>query len=161
MARLWAKRKIDVLLAQIKTTGEQKELVNAVIDLSIRFGILTPYTAFYVDPTDPDTPTNTDAPDELLAPLKLTLFANHPNPFVRSTTIRFALPATQGNVRLAVYDLTGRLVKVLAEGEFPAGLHEVRWDGTDDAGNPAPSGTYLCRLEQGDQQATQTIIMQR
>lgn len=161
VARLWAKRKIDVLLAQIKTTGEQKELVDAVIDLSIRFGILTPYTAFYVDPTDPDTPTTTDAPNDLLAPLKLTLFANYPNPFVGSTTIRFALPATQATARLAVYDVAGRLVKVLAQGTLSAGLHEIRWDGTDDAGNPAPAGTYLCRLEQGDQQVTQTIIMQR
>jgi hypothetical protein len=76
-----------------------------------------------------------------------TLMAQ-PNPFNPRTTIRFDLPAA-GPVRLAVYDLAGRLVRVLVEGEIPAGSHEAVWDGRDQSGRSAPSGSYLARLVAG------------
>ncbi len=46
--RLWAGRKIGYLLTQIRLYGERKEWVDAVIDLSVRYGIITPYTSFLV-----------------------------------------------------------------------------------------------------------------
>jgi hypothetical protein len=73
---------------------------------------------------------------------------SRPNPFNPRTTIRFDLPAT-GSVRLAVYDVAGRLVRVLVEGERPAGSHEAVWDGRDSTGRSAPSGSYLARLVAG------------
>jgi hypothetical protein len=66
---------------------------------------------------------------------------NFPNPFNPVTTIRFGLPAT-ALVRVAVYDMLGREIKVLVDGAMPAGFHEV----TFDAGSLA-SGLYLYRLE--------------
>lgn len=50
VSRLWVHAKINSLLADIALAGEHKELVDAIIDLSIRFQILTPYTALYSDP---------------------------------------------------------------------------------------------------------------
>lgn len=82
------------------------------------------------------------------APPDLRLCPNQPNPFNPLTTIRFDLPAA-GNVRLAVYDIAGRLVKVLAGGEMAAGSHEAVWDGRDSAGRAMASGSYLARLETG------------
>ncbi len=74
------------------------------------------------------------------------LYPNHPNPFNPRTTIRFDLPAA-GQVRLVVYDLAGRLVRVLVEGEVSAGSHEAVWDGRDATGRartlghlPGPAG---------------------
>jgi Ca-activated chloride channel family protein len=52
IARLWATRKIGYLLQQIRLHGEAGELVDEVVDLSIRYGIITPYTSFLVEETD-------------------------------------------------------------------------------------------------------------
>ncbi|HQE92827.1 MAG TPA: VIT domain-containing protein [Anaerolineae bacterium] len=51
--RLWAARKIGYLLTQIRLHGENAEWIDAVVDLSRRYGIITPYTSFLVEePTD-------------------------------------------------------------------------------------------------------------
>ncbi|MDE3089472.1 MAG: VWA domain-containing protein [Chloroflexota bacterium] len=47
--RLWATRKIGYLLNQIRLTGESKEVVNEIVTLAVRYGIVTPYTSFLVD----------------------------------------------------------------------------------------------------------------
>jgi len=47
--RLWATRKIGYLLKEIRLHGENKELVDSIISLSVRYGIMTPYTSFLVD----------------------------------------------------------------------------------------------------------------
>jgi Ca-activated chloride channel family protein len=52
IARLWATRKIGYLLQQIRLHGEDDELVNEIVDLSIRYGIITPYTSFLVEETE-------------------------------------------------------------------------------------------------------------
>lgn len=46
---IWATRKIGYLLTQIRLHGENKELVDEIVELSVRYGIMTPYTAFLVD----------------------------------------------------------------------------------------------------------------
>jgi len=65
------------------------------------------------------------------APGQFSLAQNYPNPFNPSTTIEFQLPQAS-HVTLKIYDLQGRLVKTLADGEFPAGTHRVKWDGRDE-----------------------------
>ncbi len=52
ISRLWATRKIGYLLQQIRLNGEQEELVDEIVDLSIRYGIITPYTSFLVEETE-------------------------------------------------------------------------------------------------------------
>jgi endonuclease I len=74
------------------------------------------------------------------------LSGNAPNPFNPSTTIRFELPH-RGNVRLSVYDLSGRLVAVLVDGVLGPGLHDAVWTGRDGHGVPVGSGVYFCRME--------------
>jgi len=49
LPRLWAGRKVSHLLNQIRLYGENDELIDAVVDLSRRYGIITPYTSFLVD----------------------------------------------------------------------------------------------------------------
>ncbi len=81
-----------------------------------------------------------------IAPSRLTLHQNSPNPFNPSTTIAFELPVA-GPVRLAVFDVRGRLVRTLAQGAMDAGSHDVQWDGRDTRNVRVSSGLYFYRLE--------------
>lgn len=147
VARLWANSKIDELLQQIELFGELDELVNAIIDLSIRFGILTPYTALYSDPT-----TGVEEKDPVLLPKTFVLEQNYPNPFNPETRIVFFVPpaAEPQRVTIKIYDLLGRLVRVLFDNEIGPGRYEVIWDGKDSFSRDLPSGTYLYKLEAGE-----------
>ena len=77
---------------------------------------------------------------------RLALSPGAPNPFVRSAVIRFALPRS-GEVKLRIYDVSGRLVRTLASGPMAAGLHQRVWDGRTDAGDRAVPGVYFSRLD--------------
>ena len=74
-------------------------------------------------------------------PASFALGGNYPNPFNPTTTIPFALPEA-ADVTLAVYDLLGRRVAVLVEGEMAAGRHEAVFE----AGHLS-SGVYLIRMQ--------------
>lgn len=68
--RLWATRKIGYLLNQIRLHGENKELVDEIVELSIRYGIMTPYTSFLVnEEMDIFTPEGRDILLEEAAPM--------------------------------------------------------------------------------------------
>jgi hypothetical protein len=82
-----------------------------------------------------------------------TLMANEPNPFSTETEVTFALERSR-EVRLSVFDVSGRLIQVLVRGSAPAGLTTARWDGRDTAGARGAGGVYFFRLESGDQVRT-------
>ncbi|MBD3169475.1 MAG: T9SS type A sorting domain-containing protein [candidate division Zixibacteria bacterium] len=82
-------------------------------------------------------------------PYDYRLHQNYPNPFNASSVIKYDIPANT-NVRIAVYNLTGQLVKVLTDAEHGPGSYEVRWDGDDRKGNSVSSGIYFYRLETSD-----------
>ncbi len=79
-------------------------------------------------------------------PVRFALLQNHPNPFGRSTSIRFELPA-RARVKLDVFDLLGRRVVRLSDREHPAGFHAIDWDRRDGDGNGVRSGVLVYRLE--------------
>ena len=68
------------------------------------------------------------------------LSQNYPNPFNNETRIKFVL-SEKNRVRLAIYNILGQEIAVLADGEFPSGVHYVGWDGAG-----LPSGVYFYRL---------------
>ena len=80
-----------------------------------------------------------------IIPVVFSLEQNYPNPFNPSTTISFSLP-NKAFVNLNVFDLLGRQVKTLINGELSAGLHCIIWDGRDEAGSDVSSGIYLYKL---------------
>ncbi len=81
---------------------------------------------------------------ETVLPCGFSLTQNYPNPFNSSTLVEFELEKDE-SVRLAVYDVTGRLVKVAAEGTYPAGMHRVIIQADD-----LPTGVYLYSLIAGN-----------
>jgi hypothetical protein len=84
----------------------------------------------------------------------------YPNPFNPQVMIAFS-PDRTVTGELAVYDVTGKRVAVLAQGEFPAGLNRVSWNGQDEAGRAVSSGAYFCRLQAGDQSTAVTVNLVR
>jgi len=103
------------------------------------------------------TPELTDTPDnEIIA--AMALFQNTPNPFNPSTVISYELDQS-GLVQVEVYDLKGRLVKVL-NGEYQeAGRHEIRWNGDNTDGRSVAAGVYLYRLTQGHEHQTRRMML--
>jgi len=95
-----------------------------------------------------------------IIPRTFELSQNYPNPFNPSTKISFSLPSDE-TVRLAVYSLDGRLVRVLLSGPRIAGRHEVVWDGADDQGRSVASGAYFCRLAAGQFSHTTKMILMK
>ena len=94
------------------------------------------------------------------APTLHRLHPNHPNPFNPETTLRYDV-AKAGTVRLSIYTLTGQLVRVLVDGDRPAGAHAVIWDGTDEAGKAVASSVYLCRMEVDAYRAVRKLVLAR
>jgi hypothetical protein len=83
-----------------------------------------------------------------------------PNPFTAATRFTYTL-STSGRHRLAVYDVTGREVAVLAEGPQSGGSHVMQWNGRDRRGAEVPSGVYFLRLEFQGAVETQKIVIAR
>jgi Ca-activated chloride channel family protein len=67
IARLWATRRIGDLLNRIRLNGENQELVNSIVSLSVRYGVITPYTSFLIDENDILTQAGRTAAAENLA----------------------------------------------------------------------------------------------
>ena len=88
-------------------------------------------------------------------PSQFELLQNFPNPFNPATTIGFAV-GTFGHVSLKVYDVLGREVATLVNGELPAGTYQARFDG----GNQS-SGVYFYRLEGPGFTATRKLLLVR
>jgi hypothetical protein len=86
------------------------------------------------------------------------LAQNHPNPFNPSTMIRFGLPGS-APVALRVYDVSGAVVRTLADATRAAGEHEIVWDGRDDRGAIVAAGVYFYRLSAGDETLTRKMIL--
>ncbi len=86
-------------------------------------------------------------------PSEYKLFNNYPNPFNPNTTIRFNLMKA-GDVKLRVYDITGRLIKTLINQRLTAGEFKVDFAGTD-----LSSGVYIYRIETSDFKDTKKMML--
>ena len=93
-------------------------------------------------------------------PAAFTLEQNYPNPFNPETIIAFNLQASAPD-SLVIYDMLGRQIKELANGVYPAGEVEIRWNGTDSHGHPVASGVYLYELMTDSGTETKKMILVR
>jgi hypothetical protein len=78
-------------------------------------------------------------------PADCILFQNYPNPFNPDTIIRFSIGKKQ-TVTLTLYNILGQEIRTLVYAERDAGHYQIRWDGTDRAGNRMANGVYIVRL---------------
>ena len=92
-------------------------------------------------------------------PLATRLLGAYPNPFNPQTRIAFEL-SRQEAVTLRVFDVAGRMVKTLMDGEvYESGRHEETWTGRDDSGLQCASGTYFYHLEAGTFSETKRMVL--
>jgi predicted outer membrane repeat protein len=89
--------------------------------------------------------------------LKLKI-QNYPNPFNPSTTIYFSLPEAS-HAELAIYNIKGQLVQILANEFLPAGNYTRIWNGCDNQNNALSSGIYLLSLQTDNYVRTQKITL--
>lgn len=94
---------------------------------------------------------------EEVSPRQFDLLPNFPNPFNPGTQIGFDIQEG-GPVQLSVFDIRGREMVTLIEGNMNAGRHQVRWDGRDKFGNDTPSGLYTCQLIMNGQRITRKML---
>lgn len=87
----------------------------------------------------PPDPVSIEEPVEVPAE-KPVLLPNYPNPFAGETTLHFTTPRS-GVVRLEVFDVLGRQVKIITDQRYSRGAHRVRWDSA-----PLSSGVYFVRM---------------
>ena len=90
-------------------------------------------------------------------PTEFGIMKIYPNPFNPSTTIRFNIPVeTRHTVSLLlqIYDITGRVVETLVNGELLPGEHEIQWNASDQA-----SGIYFVKLLQGNKTEIKKLIL--
>ena len=89
-----------------------------------------------------------------------SVFPARPNPFVSDTEIAYSLP-TASRASLRVYDVRGRLVRVLADAALPAGVHRARWDGRDASGRTVSAGIYFVKLNAGAFERAERLLRLR
>ncbi|MBH31587.1 MAG: hypothetical protein CMG71_06310 [Candidatus Marinimicrobia bacterium] len=91
-------------------------------------------------------------------PISFALRQNFPNPFNSVTLIGYDLPK-RSHVEITVYDLMGRSIRKLVDGEQAPGLHSVIWNGRDESGRPLGSGTFLLRMKSSSFTAVRKMLL--
>jgi hypothetical protein len=104
------------------------------------------YYPTYVNRTEQPIPTSFD------------LGQNYPNPFNPTTTISFSVPK-QEYVVLVIYDMLGKEVNRLVDGQMSAGSFKATWRGDTKNGEKVSSGVYFYRLQAGSFSAVKKMLM--
>jgi hypothetical protein len=105
---------------------------------------------------------NQDAtgPAVQVAQIVSTVLGAAPNPFRSKTEVQFQLPRA-AEIRLHVFDLQGREIAQLFEGQRGMGRHSVLWNGEDSHGRPVAAGIYFLQLEAGGKTMTHKVLRVR
>ncbi len=83
-----------------------------------------------------------------------------PNPVSKSTIISFSLSQAE-RVSVKIFDMTGRLVKTLANAEMNEGNHQLEWNATDEKGNAVGAGIYFLKVDARDFSETKKLSVMK
>ncbi|MFA5033913.1 MAG: T9SS type A sorting domain-containing protein [bacterium] len=84
----------------------------------------------------------------------------YPNPFINTTIIKYSL-SYETKVSLKIYDMCGKLVKTLVDGIQNAGEQSITWNRQNDKKEKAPIGIYFCKINTGEKNITEKLILIR
>ena len=104
-------------------------------------------------------------PQTPLTSKQTALLQNYPNPFNPETWIPYQL-SEPAKVTVRIYTANGTLLRTLAVGHRPAGIHKQRenavyWNGKNEMGEPVASGVYFYTLSAGNYIATRKMLVQK
>ena len=148
-------------------TPDETNLVHETASLGWSDGALTAGTRWYKlvaldhagNPSAPATASVTltlGAESEL--PRAYALSTPSPNPFADRVALELAVPRA-GAARVAVYDVAGRVVRVLLAGRVAPGRLALEWDGRDAEGARVAPGLYLCRASAPGFEAVRRMVV--
>jgi hypothetical protein len=132
---------------------------------SIEWFVLASDTAETTPSSDPYFTVFFEFDDDLLAieelvalPEQFTLYQNYPNPFNPITNIGYDIPE-RTFVRIEIYDITGRLIKVFNEGLQEPGHYTLNWNALDINGRRLSGGMYIYRINTENFSKTRKMIL--
>ena len=96
--------------------------------------------------------------DDRLVPKQIILYPSFPNPFNPVTTLRYYLPE-DAMVNINIYDMIGRLVRTMVNSQQNAGYRSIRWNATNDAGEPMSAGLYLYMIKVDEFRQTRKMVL--
>ncbi|MBT4270667.1 MAG: T9SS type A sorting domain-containing protein [Candidatus Marinimicrobia bacterium] len=91
-------------------------------------------------------------------PTEFALHDNYPNPFNPTTTLRFDLPEVS-DITVTIFNMLGQKVRTFNMNNTPAGYHSIKWNATNNFGDPVGAGVYLYQLRAGDFVKTKKMIL--
>ncbi len=108
----------------------------------------------------PEPQVGIEEPEKMpnLNQLETKLYAPQPNPFVNKTKILFSLK-NSAFAKLLIYDLTGRVVRILVNGNMQPGIYTINWMGDDNSGKKLASGIYFLKLQTDDYQKIRKVLL--
>jgi hypothetical protein len=92
--------------------------------------------------------THVNEHNQVSAPEGFSRHHNYPNPFNSETTIQYFLAKTS-DVTLSIFNIQGKLLRVLVDEKLDAGTYRARWDGRDQIGQFVSGGVYFSRIQFG------------
>ena len=91
-------------------------------------------------------------------PRLFSLSQNYPNPFNPTTSLRFDLPEVT-DVTVTIFNMLGQKIKTFNMNDTPAGYHSIKWDATNDYGDPVGAGVYLFQLRANEFVKTRKMVL--
>ena len=91
-------------------------------------------------------------------PTDFALHENYPNPFNPTTTLRFDLPEVS-DVNVVIYNMLGQKVRTFNMNSISAGSHSIKWNATNDLGDPVGAGVYLYQFQAKDFIKTKKMVL--
>ena len=83
---------------------------------------------------------------------------NYPNPFRLITNI-VLMVSESSDVRVDIYDMTGRCIQTFDEGLSSKGMHTLKWSVRDENGNNLPGGTYIARMSMDNKVSDTKLVL--
>ena len=162
LTKLWAMSKIEHLLIEYYSldpdSPEAEEIMELIIEISISYGVLCPFTNF----EGPTGIEEAEGSEEDVPKARYTLLGNHPNPFNPTTTISFHVNANVTKiVYVRIYNVLGRLVRVIPVAVRGNGVYTCVWNGTDQDGNEVEAGAYFYIIDLGDAVLSSRMVLLR
>jgi hypothetical protein len=97
--------------------------------------------------------------EETEIPTAFGLAQNFPNPFNPATVISYDVPSGGGQVSIRIYDVGGRLIRTLVDGNETAGRKSVAWHGLDNRGNSVATGVYFYQMKAPGFEKTRKMVL--